>query len=40
MDGEHPAGYSDLLTAACKLERGAEARDSLLSKATSMGDQT
>ena len=34
IDGEHPASYSDLLLAAWKLERWAEARDSLLLKTT------
>ena len=34
MDGEHPASYSDLLLAAWKLSRWAEARDPLLSKTT------
>ena len=29
VDGENPAGYSDLLLAAQKLERRAEARDPL-----------
>ena len=37
VDGEHPAGYSDLLLAALKLERWAEARDSLLPKTTAAG---
>ena len=36
VDGEHPARYSDLLLAAQKLERLAEARDLLLLKVTSM----
>ena len=34
VDGEHPTGYSDLLLAAQKLKRWAEARDPLLLKTT------
>ena len=34
VDGEHLAGYSDLLLAAQNLERWAEARDPLLSRTT------
>ena len=34
VDDEHPTGYSDLLLAAKKLERQAEARDTLLLKTT------
>ena len=34
VDGKHPASYSDLLLAAQKLERWAEARDPLLPKTT------
>ena len=37
IDGEHPAGYSDLLLATWNLERQAEARDSLLLKTTPTG---
>ena len=37
VDGEHPTRYSDLLLAAWKLERWAEAIDLLLTKTTSMG---
>ena len=37
VDGEHPTRYSNLLLAAQKLERWAEARDPLLLKATPMG---
>ena len=37
VDGDHPASYSDLLLAAPKLERGAEARDLLLSETTATG---
>ena len=38
VDGEHPTGYSDLLLAALKLERWAEARDPLLPKVTTTGE--
>ena len=37
VDGEHPASYSDLLLAAQKLERWAEARAPLLLKTTTTG---
>ena len=37
VDGKHPASYSDLLLAAWKLERQAEARDPLLPKTTTTG---
>ena len=37
VDGEHPTGYSNLLLAAWKLERWAEARDPLLLKTTTTG---
>ena len=37
VDGEHLAGYSDLLLAVQKLERQAEARDPLLPKTTTTG---
>ena len=36
-DGEHPTCYSDLLLAAQKLERWAEATDPLLLKTTTIG---
>ena len=32
VDGKHPTSYSDLLLVAWKLERWAEARDTLLPK--------
>ena len=37
VDGKHLASYSDLLLAAWKLERWAEARDPLLLKTTTTG---
>ena len=37
VDGEHPASYSNLLFAAKKLERWAEAGDPLLPKTTTTG---
>ena len=37
VDGEHPTSYSNLLLAAQKLERWAEARDPLLLKTTAAG---
>ena len=37
VDDEHPVGYSNLLLAAWKLERWAEARDPLLLKTTPTG---
>ena len=37
VDGDHPARYSDLLLAVCKLERQNEARDPLLPKTTLTG---
>ena len=37
VDGEHPTRYSDLLLAARKLGRWAEARDPLLLKTTPNG---
>ena len=37
VDGEHPTRYSDLLLAAQKLERWAEARDPLHPKTSPMG---
>ena len=37
VDGKHPASYSTLLLAVWKLERQAEARDSLLPKTTTTG---
>ena len=37
VKGEHPAGYSNLLLAAQKLERWAEARVPLLLKTTPTG---
>ena len=37
VDGEHPTGYPDLLLAAQKLKRQAEARDPLLPKTTTTG---
>ena len=37
VDGKHPASYSNLLLAAQKLERQAEARDPLLLKNTTTG---
>ena len=37
VDGDHPAGYSNLLLAAQKLEGWAEARDPLLSKTITAG---
>ena len=37
IDGEHPTRYSDLLLAAWKLDRPAEARDHVLPKATTTG---
>ena len=36
-DGEHPAGYSDLLLAVQKLGRRAEAQDPLLPKTATVG---
>ena len=36
-DGEHPAGYSNLLLAAWKLKREAEARDPLPTKTATAG---
>ena len=38
VDGEHPASYSDMLLAAQKLKRLAEARDPLLPKTTTTGE--
>ena len=37
VDGKHPASYSDMLFAAWKLERWAEARDPKLPKTTMTG---
>ena len=37
VDGKHPTSYSDLLLVAQKLERWAEARDTLLPKTTITG---
>ena len=37
VDGKHPTSYSDLLLAAQKLGRQAEARDPLLPKTTTTG---
>ena len=39
-DGEHPVTYSELLLAAQKLERWAEAQDPLLPKTTTAGSST
>ena len=40
VNGESPVTYSELLLAAQKLERQAEARDSLLPKTTTIGSST
>ena len=37
VDGEHPAGYSNLLLVAWKLDRWAEARDPLLPTTAAAG---
>ena len=37
VDGKHPTSYSNLLLAAGKLDRWAEARDPLLPKTTTAG---
>ena len=37
LNGEHPAGHSDLFLAAQRLERWAEARNPLLPETTTTG---